>query len=139
MNRAITTAKITGGIFRRAVSYNFCIGWAPLDPRKHTTMSHNTNNYYLDLWEYGNYPDWVHISSVPARTYEPQVVNTIVATLNSRYVPTPTPRIPASHLSSSSHIPQDLGLNSSQKISKSTPSFMKFTQSFWVNSQPASS
>ena len=130
MNRAITTAKITGGIFRRAVSYNFCIGWAPLDPRKHTTMSHNTNNYYLDLWEYGHYPDWVHLNSIPARTYEPQVVNTIVTTLNSRYVPTPISRIPRSHLNFSSLTPQGRGLNSYLKISNSTRSFMMFTPSF---------
>jgi hypothetical protein len=86
MQRAVSTSRIASTLFSRAVSYSFCYGFAPLDPRKHTTMNHAPHNMYLDLWEYGQYPDWVHISSVPARTYETQVVNTVVATLNAKYV-----------------------------------------------------
>ena len=86
MQRVIRTSKITSTIFNKAVSYNFCYGFAPLDPRKHTTMNHAPHNMYLDLWEYGQYPDWVHIHSVPSRTYENHVVNTIVPQLNAKYV-----------------------------------------------------
>ena len=67
--KALTTSKITNSIFAKAHSYRFCVHFAPLDPRRHTTMNHNLNNMYMDLWEYGRYPDWVHIGSTPARTY----------------------------------------------------------------------
>jgi hypothetical protein len=86
MHRVIISSKITSSIFKRAVSYNFCYGFAPLDPRKHTTMNHSPHNMYLDLWEYGQYPDWVHIHSVPARTYENQVIDTIVSLINAKHV-----------------------------------------------------
>ena len=45
-------------------------------------MHHSFNTMYLDLWEYGQYPDWVHISSVPPRTYEPQVLAITANALN---------------------------------------------------------
>ena len=61
--KAINTSRIAGNIFRRANAYNFCIYFAPLDPRKHTTMNHNIHNMYMDLWSYGKYPEWVHIGS----------------------------------------------------------------------------
>lgn len=80
--RALNPAKIANNIFKRANSYRFCVHWAPADPRKHVTMNHNVQNMYLDLYEYGEYPDWVHNCSVPARTYEPQVVNIIASTLS---------------------------------------------------------
>ena len=81
MNTLIAS-RIATGIFRRANSYSFCLNFAPLDPRKHTTMNHNLNNMYMDLWEYGHYPDWVHIGSIPARTYENQAVDIVAASLS---------------------------------------------------------
>ena len=80
--RAINPARITTSIFQRANKYHCCVGWAPADPRKHTTMHHSINTMYLDLWEYGHYPDWVHISSVAPRTYEPQVLTITANALN---------------------------------------------------------
>ena len=87
MMKALSASRAASGVLSRAVSYRFCLfGWAPLDPRKHITMNHNHHNMYLDLYEYGQYPDWVHIHSVPARTYEPVVIDTLVAALNQRLV-----------------------------------------------------
>ena len=80
--RAINPSRIASSIFARANVYHFNVNWAPLDPRKHITMNHNLHNMYLDQWEYGKYPDWVHIHSVAARTYEPQVLNLLASTLN---------------------------------------------------------
>lgn len=87
MIKALTSAKMASAVLNRAVSYKFCMfGWAPLDPRKHITMNHNHHNMYLDIYEYGQYPDWVHIHSVPARTYEHLVVDHLVTALNQRLV-----------------------------------------------------
>ena len=84
--RAINATRIVSNIFQRANRYSFCVGWAPADPRKHTTMHHSINNMYLDLWEYGHYPDWVHIGSVPSRSYEAQVVDIMASSINSHLV-----------------------------------------------------
>ena len=80
--RAINPSRLASNIFQRANKYSFCVGFAPADPRRHTTMHHSVNNMYLDLWEYGHYPDMVYNCSVPARTYEPRVVDIIASTLN---------------------------------------------------------
>lgn len=86
MKTTLNTTKLASNLFSQAVVYRFCYNWAPLDPRKHTTMSHNPHNMYLDLYEYGEYPDFYHVCSTAPRTYEPQVVNILVAALNARYV-----------------------------------------------------
>jgi hypothetical protein len=80
--RAVSAFRVGSSIFAKANAYAFCLNFAPLDPRKHTTMNHNIHNMYLDLWEYGQYPDWVHICSVPARTYEEQVLQITAKTLS---------------------------------------------------------
>lgn len=82
MIRAINASKATQNLLRFNNKYSFCFNFAPLDPRKHHTMSHNTHNMYLDLWEYGQYPDFVLQCSVPARTYESKVVDIIAQTLS---------------------------------------------------------
>ena len=84
--RAITTSKITNNIFQRANAYRFCIHFAPLDPRKHITMNHNPNNMYMDSWDYGKYPEWVHNCSTAPRTYESQVINILASTLSEKLV-----------------------------------------------------
>lgn len=88
-------------MFRRA-GYGFCYNWAPMDPRKHTTMNHSPHNMYLDLYEYGHYPDWYHVCSTAPKTYQSKVVNIIVDTINRKYVPLPSPRAPPSPPTSSS-------------------------------------
>lgn len=68
--------------------YGFCInGFALLDPRKHTTMNHNHHNMHLDLYEFGQYPDFVHICSTAPRTYEPQVIEIVAKFISQRTVP----------------------------------------------------
>jgi hypothetical protein len=45
---------VASKLMTRAVVYNFNVnGWAPFDPRKHTTMNHNVHDMYMDLYEYG--------------------------------------------------------------------------------------
>ncbi len=86
MLNPVKISRVASSLLCRAVTYNFCVDWAPLDPRKHTTMNHNPHNMYLDLYEYGQYPDWVHVCSEAPRTYQPQIVNIITAVINARYV-----------------------------------------------------
>jgi hypothetical protein len=133
MHKAVSTGLLARNIFSRAVSYRFCVGWAPLDPRKHTTMTHNNNNMYLDLWEFGQYPDWIHITSVPARTYQPQLLTTLAAALNTLYVPPLTPRTKTSPPNTSSHTNTESGTASSPKTSKSTRSSIKYTPPYSEN------
>ena len=95
---------------RQAVVFNFSAnGWAPMDPRKHTTMNHNPHNMYLDLYEYGHYPDWVHVCSKAPSTYQPQVLSILAATLSKRYVPASPPRAKTSPPSSCSPRPAEAG------------------------------
>ena len=92
MMRAVNASRITAGVVRQAVAYRFSVnGFAPLDPRKHNTMNHYVHNMYLDLYEYGKYPEWVHICSVAPRTYESQVLNIVSKTLNERFGISVTP------------------------------------------------
>lgn len=56
MMRAV---KLTGlSSLLRKTKFGFCLnGMALLDPRKHNTMNHNHHNMYLDIYEYGQYPE----------------------------------------------------------------------------------
>ena len=128
--RAITTARITNNIFQKANAYRFCVHFAPLDPRKHTTMIHNTGNMYMDLWEYGKYPEWVHIGSTAPRTYEAQVLNVVAATLSEKLVQLTTLREPPSPPDSSSPNAIDHGPSSFPKTSNPTNNSMNSTPPF---------
>lgn len=86
MKTTLRTSVVASNLLSKAIAFKFCYKWAPLDPRKHTTMNHNPHNMYLDLYEYGHYPDWYHVCSTAPKTYQPQVINIVVATLNARYV-----------------------------------------------------
>ena len=90
LRSTLSSGRIATRLLGQASQYNFCWGMGLLDPRKHTTMNHNPNNMYIDLWDYGQYPDWWHNHSIAPRTYEPQVANILLNTLNQRYV-TPMP------------------------------------------------
>lgn len=51
MKSTLRTSRIVSHMLNKTISFKFCLGgWAPLDPRKHTTMAHNSNNMYLDLY-----------------------------------------------------------------------------------------
>ena len=139
MMKAINPSKIASNVFQRATFYRFCINWAPADPRKHITMHHSANNMYRDLWDYGQYPDWVHLCSVPARTYEPQVVDIVAQTLNQKFVHLQKHREPIFLPISSTPSATDLGPSSSPRISKSIDLSTKFTRLFWANCPKASS
>jgi hypothetical protein len=89
-----------------------------MDPRKHTTMNHNPHAMYLDLYEYGHYPDWVHICSQSPRTYEPQVLSLLASALSARYVLPPPPRHSPSLPNSSSARRPESGAASSARTSK---------------------
>lgn len=86
MMKTLSTSRVASSLLTRAVGFRFCYNWAPLDPRKHTTMNHSPHNMYLDLYEYGQYPDWYHVCSTAPKTYQPKVVNIIVDTINRKYV-----------------------------------------------------
>ena len=96
MMRAINASKLAGGLLRSSSKYGFCVFYAPLDPRKHNTMNHNAHNMYLDKWEYGQYEDWILKCSIPARTYEAQVVEVIAKSLSEQLVHLLLPREPMS-------------------------------------------
>ena len=84
--RSMNVAKLTSRVCTRSVSYGFCVGFAQLDPRKHITMNHQHHNMYLDSYEYGEYPDWVHIGSIAPRTYEQQVISILASSLSEKLV-----------------------------------------------------
>lgn len=101
MKSTVRTSGVAARLLQQAVAFRFCYNWAPLDPRKHTTMNHNPHNVYLDLYDYGHYPDWYHVCSTAPKTYQPQVVALLVSALNTRYVPLLTRREPKLMLTSS--------------------------------------
>jgi hypothetical protein len=116
MMRTTSTARLASSLLLRANAYRFCINWAPLDPRKHNTMNHNPNNMYLDLYEYGHYPDWILIGSQPSKTYQPQVLSLLAHTLSTRYVSNIKHRTKLSPLNYYSPKSTDPGINSSARI-----------------------
>lgn len=82
----VSASRLASNVVNKAIAYRFCVNFAPLDPRKHVTMNHNHHNMYLDIYEYGQYPDWVHPCSTAPRTYESQVINILAQTLTERFV-----------------------------------------------------
>jgi hypothetical protein len=102
MKSTVRTSGVAARLLQQAVAFRFCYNWAPLDPRKHTTMNHNPHNIYLDLYDYGHFPDWYHVCSTAPKTYQPQVVALLVSALNARYVSLPPRRAPTSMLNSCS-------------------------------------
>ena len=69
-----------------ALRFGFCLNKAHLDPYKHTTMNHSPHNMFVDLYDFGEYPEVIIPSSIAARTYQPIVVSTAVDVLNKRFV-----------------------------------------------------
>ena len=128
LRSTLSSGRIATRLLGQASQYNFCWGMGLLDPRKHTTMNHNPNNMYIDLWDYGQYPDWWHNHSIAPRTYEPQVANILLNTLNQRYV-TPMPcRDSTSPTRTSKPKPIGSGKSGSPKTSKSANSSTNFTR-----------
>jgi hypothetical protein len=123
----LRTSSVASNLLCQAVAFKFCYNWAPLDPRKHTTMNHNPHNMYLDIYEYGQYPDWYHVCSTAPKTYQPQVINIIVATLNARYVSDHSCREPTLMLSFFFPNASGNGIGSFPRISKLRKSSMSFT------------
>lgn len=78
LKATLKSSSLASQLMSKAVVFGFCINWAPLDPRKHTTMSHNMHNMYIDLYNFGQYPDWYHVCSTAPKTYEPQVISLVV-------------------------------------------------------------
>lgn len=68
------------------IVFGFCLNKAHLNPLKHTTMNHYPHNMYVDLYDFGEYPEVIAPASIPARTYQPIVVATTVDILNAKYV-----------------------------------------------------
>lgn len=91
-----SASRVASNVFNRAIAYRFCVNFAPLDPRKHITMNHNHHNMYLDTYEYGQYPDWVHPCSIAPRTYESNVVNILAQSLSDHLVRFSSTRAPPS-------------------------------------------
>ena len=69
-----------------AIRLGFCVNKAHLDPFKHTTMNHSPHNMFVDLYDFGEYPEVILPASIAPRTYQPIVVSTAVEVLNQRYV-----------------------------------------------------
>lgn len=139
MKTTLRTSKVASNLLCQAVAFKFCFNWAPLDPRRHTTMNHNPHNIYLDLYEYGEYPDWYHVCSTAPKTYQPQVVNVLVATLNARYVCSPSLREPTSLLSFFFPSASENGIGSFPRTSKFKRNSMSFIQPSSLNFHQASS
>lgn len=85
MMRIGRTLRTASRLMRPSQS-GFCVFKGYLDPYRHNTMNHNPHNVYIDLWDVGQYPEVVDMSSKPPRTYEPVVVNTFVEVINNAYV-----------------------------------------------------
>ena len=114
MRSLLSTSRLTRSLLYRSPA-SFCVEWAPLDPRKHNVMNHNPHNMYLEVYEYGHYPEWVHISSVASRAYEPHVLTVLAQSLSARLVPPPIHRANRSLPSSSSPKRTGPGVASFQK------------------------
>jgi len=80
------TAKRLLALNNNAIKFAFCLNKAHLDPYKHTTMNHSPHNMFVDLYDFGEYPEVVLPASIAARTYQPIVVSTAVDIINQRYV-----------------------------------------------------
>ena len=78
LKATLTSSSLASQLMNKAVVFGFCINWAPLDPRKHTTMSQSILIMYIDLYNFGQYPDWYHVCSTAPKTYEPQVISLVV-------------------------------------------------------------
>lgn len=126
INTTLRTSRLASNLLNQAVAFRFSFNWAPMDPRKHTTMSHHPHNIYLDLYDYGHYPDFYHICSTAPRTYEPQVINILVATLNARYVCTASCRERRSMLSFFFPSASGNGIGSFPRTSKLRKNSMMF-------------
>jgi hypothetical protein len=81
---ARTTRVLLGN--KSILRFGFCLNKAFLDPYKHTTMNHYPHNMYVDLYDFGEYPEVIAPASISPRTYEPVVIATAVDILNLRYV-----------------------------------------------------
>ena len=91
MMRALKMSGCTSLL--RQTKYGFCLhGFALLDPRKHNTMNHNISNMYLDVYEFGQYPDIIELHSIAPRTYEAQILEIVSASLSERTVTLTSPR-----------------------------------------------
>jgi hypothetical protein len=128
-----SAARVASSVFNRALAYRFCVNFAPLDPRKHITMNHNHHNMYLDSYEYGQYPDWVHPCSVAPRTYESNVVNILAQSLSEHFVLILSTRAPQSPQNFSTLNATGLGESSYRKISKQISNFTKSIPPCWEN------
>lgn len=139
MQSSVKVSRLASGLLRQAVAFKFCVDWAPMDPRKHTTMNHNPHAMYLDVYEYGHYPDWVHICSKAPSTYQPQVLSILAAALSARYVLLPAPRPRPSLPPSSSPTPTAPGLACSARISRSANNSTSYTLPCWDSWRAGSS
>lgn len=81
---ARTTKALLGN--KSVLRFAFCLNKAHLDPYKHTTMNHYPHNMYVDLYDFGEYPEIVAPSSTAPTTYQPIIAATVVDVLNLKYV-----------------------------------------------------
>ena len=80
------TARSLLGLNNSLLRFGFCVNKAHLDPFKHTTMNHSPHNMFVDLYDFGEYPEVILPASIAPRTYQPIVVATAVDVFNVRYV-----------------------------------------------------
>lgn len=67
-------------------SAGFCLFKAYMDPHKHNTMNHNIHNVYIELYDTGDYPEWIVNQSEPSKAYQPEVYSLIVDVLKTEHV-----------------------------------------------------
>ena len=121
------TARRLLSAHNNALRFGFCLNKALLDPYKHTTMNHSPHNMFVDLYDFGEYPEVILPASIPARTYQPAVVSTLVDVLNKKYVNLfLIIRAPISLLKISIITCKNHGAGSFKKISTLMPALMKF-------------
>ena len=81
-----STARRLLSLNNNAIRMGFCLNKAHLDPYKHTTMNHSPHNMFVDLYDFGEYPEIVVQASIAPRTYQPVVVSNAVDVINQRFV-----------------------------------------------------
>lgn len=69
-----------------SLKFTFCLNKAFLDPHKHTTMNHYPHNMYVDLYDFGEYPEVILQTSIAPKTYQSVLLATTVDVINAKYV-----------------------------------------------------
>ncbi len=71
MLRINSISKIAFNVLSSLNKYSFHVNKAIFDPSKHINNQKRMHNMYVDIYDYGQYPEVIRIGSIPSRAYEP--------------------------------------------------------------------